>query len=369
MADKPRIFPVILGGGSGASLWPFSRDPYFKNFEGLFLDDKSLLQHTAERLQIPQFEAPVLVTSGPDRFMVAKQLAECGINASAILIEPEPRRTDLAILAAAFWIWKVEPGALVVVMPSGHQIPNVGKFRDTVSAATSAAAEGKLLTFGVKPTSPETGYGYLELAPGANSLGRKPQKLESFVEKPDQYQAIEMLLSGRHLWNVGIFMFSVISVIQVFIKFAPETLLLLAAAVHDAREDLGFIRLSPDPWARAQRMSIGDAIIEKADNLWVMPLLDTGWSDLGGLANVWHQSGADEAGNASGRNSTQIDCGSALLRPNVGGVRLVGIGLQDIVAVATPNAVLFGAVSEGRPWGEAVATLKAGDIHRGEGAD
>lgn len=356
MTNSP-IHPVLLCGGSGTRLWPLSRQSFPKQFARL-TGAESLFQASARRLSGPGFAAPVIVTGHDFRFIVTEQLAGIEIAPQAILIEPEGRNTAPAVLAAALVLAARDPGAVLLVAPSDHVIPQDAAFRACVQAALPQALAGDLVTFGITPDRAETGYGYLELAAGGDPAAATPQALARFVEKPDAARAAEMVASGRFLWNAGIFLFTARSLIEAFRRHAPDILPPVEAAVTGASSDLGFTRLAVAPWAQAPAISIDYAIMERAGNLAVMPY-GARWSDLGGWDAVWQESGPDAAGNVTSDHATAIDCQDTLLRSESPRVELVGIGLQDIVAIATTDAVLVARKSEAQRVKEAVAALKA----------
>lgn len=351
------IHPILLCGGSGTRLWPLSRKSYPKQFAKL-MGDESLFQASARRLSGPEYAAPVVVTGDPFRFIVTEQLAQVEQAAMGILIEPDGRNTAPAILAAALWIAKTDPTALMLVAPSDHVIPDTAAFAATVQAAVPRAQSGDLVTFGITPTRPETGYGYLELAPDADAGADIPQTLARFVEKPDADRATRMLAAGNFLWNAGIFLFTADAIIAAYETHAPALLKTVTHALKQAGPDLGFTRLDPTEWAKADDISIDYAIMEKADNLAVMPF-GAGWSDLGGWDAVWMESGPDAQGNVCSENATAIDCTDTLLRSETDGLQLVGIGLDNIVAIAMGDAVLVADKSKAQRVKEAVDALKA----------
>lgn len=353
----PLIHPVLLCGGSGTRLWPLSRKSYPKQFARI-TGTESLFQAAARRLSGAGFAPPLVITGNDFRFIVTEQLAASEIAPQAILIEPEGRNTAPAALAAALVLADKDPDALILLAPSDHVIPDAAAFRDAVRVAAPRALAGDLVTMGITPTRAETGYGYLELAPGGTRDASEPQSLARFVEKPDAARAAEMVASGKYLWNAGIFLFTAGTLIAAFRKHAPEVLGPVEAAVSDAHTDLSFLRLAPVPWDGVPDISIDYAIMEKAANLAVMPFA-AGWSDLGGWDAVWQESGPDEAGNVTSSHATAIDCRDTLLRSESERIELVGIGLEDILAVATTDAVLIAHKSEAQRVKEAVAALKA----------
>jgi mannose-1-phosphate guanylyltransferase/mannose-6-phosphate isomerase len=351
------INPILLCGGSGTRLWPLSRKSYPKQFAKL-MGDESLFQASARRLSGDGFAAPVVLTGDPFRFIVTEQLAQVEMAPQGILIEPEGRNTAPAILSAALWLAQKDPKALMLVAPSDHVIPDAAAFRAAVLAAAPRALAGDLVTFGIAPTRPETGYGYLELAAGADPQADAPQSLARFVEKPDADTAAKMLEAGNFLWNAGIFLFTAETVIAAYRAHVPDMVTAVAQALEAAEADLGFTRLSPDAWGQAQDISIDYAIMEKAGNLAVMPF-GAGWSDLGGWDAVWMESDQDADGNACSEQATAIDCQGSLLRSETPGQQVVGIGLQDMMVVAMGDAVLVAPKAEAQRVKEAVSALKA----------
>lgn len=350
------ITPLILCGGSGTRLWPLSRKSYPKQFSRL-IHDSSLFQLTAQRLSGTGYKAPVIITNSDFRFIVTEQLSEAGVDPAAILIEPSARNTAPAILAAALHQMQRDPDGLMLVAPSDHLVPDSEAFLTAANAGIDAARSGKIVTFGIRATRPETGYGWLELAEDPTDFSPRPLKLAGFVEKPDRVRAAEMLSDGRFVWNAGIFLFAARTMIDAFKAHAPEILKQVQAAMRDARPDLGFLRLAHEPWERAEDISIDYAIMERADNLCVVPYT-AGWSDLGDWDAVWRETGPDANGLTQSGNVTGIDCENTLLRSESEGLELVGIGLRDIIAVAMPDAVLIADRNRAQDVRIAVAQLK-----------
>ncbi len=353
--SKP-VYPVLLCGGAGTRLWPLSRQSFPKQFARI-TGERSLFQHAAQRLTGCGFADPLIVTGDAFRFIVTEQLAACEIAPRTILIEPDGRNTAPAALAAALVLAEADPGAIMLLAPSDHVIPDDQAFRDAVQAALPRALAGDLVAFGIVPIRAETGYGYLELAHDADRTAPVPQKLVSFVEKPDAERAAAMLASGHYLWNAGIFLFSAEALIAACRVHAPDVLAPVAAAVGSASTDLGFTRLAAGPWSQVPAISIDYAIMERAANLAVLPY-SAGWSDLGGWEAVWQESSPDQAGNVVSAHALALGCSNTLLRSEHPSLELVGIGLADIIAVATPDAVLVAHKSEAQRVRDAVAALQ-----------
>jgi mannose-1-phosphate guanylyltransferase/mannose-6-phosphate isomerase len=357
MVDNLNIMPVILCGGAGTRLWPVSRKSYPKQFSKL-IHEKSLFQSAASICSRQNFKAPLIVTGEPFRFLVVEQLAAIEIQPTGILVEPESRNTAASVLVGALSLQAQDRDSLMLVMPSDHVIADADAFQDAVIAAAATAAEGKLVTFGIRPTRPETGFGYLELEKGTREDANTPQPLARFVEKPSLSSAIEMVESGRFLWNAGIFLFKPSTLIAAFEQHAPDILKDVRSAIGAAKTDLSFTRLDAASWAQLANISIDYAIMEKAKNLAVMPYREA-WSDLGSWEAVYNELEKDNAGNAVSIHATAIDCKGTLLRSEVGGLELVGLGLEDMIAIAMPDAVLVAKKSDSQRVKEVVETLQA----------
>ncbi|MGX9353398.1 mannose-1-phosphate guanylyltransferase/mannose-6-phosphate isomerase (plasmid) [Shimia sp. W99] len=351
------IHPVILCGGAGTRLWPLSRKSYPKQFSQI-TGKQSLFQAAVERLTGDAFADPIILTNNDFRFIVTEQMAAINQSAAAILIEPDGRNTAPAILAAALWLERTDPDALMLVAPSDHVIPDCDAFRSAVTAAESSALDGNFVTFGITPTGPETGYGYLELDPADRTTTAAPWPLVRFVEKPAAERAVEMLASGNYLWNAGIFLLPVRALLTAYRTHAAPMLDSVTQALAESQKDLDFTRLAPEPWVMIEPISIDYAIMEKEDGLSVMPYSGA-WSDLGSWDAVWRQMEQSDDGNACSEHAMAIDCRDTLLRSETPGQELVGIGLEDIVAIAMPDAVLVTRKSDSQKTGEAVAALRA----------
>lgn len=348
------ITPVLLCGGSGTRLWPMSRKSYPKQFARL-LGENTLLQDTALRLSGDGYDRPVIVTNADFRFIVAEQLQEIGIEPQAILIEPEGRNTAPAILAAAMWIEGQAPDATMLIAPSDHVVQDTDALHAAIDAGMAEANKGAIITFGITPVRPETGYGYLDLAKPA---GDTPVSLARFIEKPDETTAEALLTKDNVLWNAGIFLMSVASTLDAFGKHMPAMIPPVRKAVSEATNDFGFMKLDAAAWRKVEDISIDYAVMELADNVLAVRF-DGGWSDMGGWNAVWTELDHDANGVATSGPTTAIDCENTLLRSEDERLELVGIGLTDIVVVATPDAVLVSKKGRGEDVKKAVAILKA----------
>ncbi|MEK9925867.1 MAG: mannose-1-phosphate guanylyltransferase/mannose-6-phosphate isomerase [Alphaproteobacteria bacterium] len=355
----PEITPVLLAGGSGTRLWPLSRQSYPKQFSSL-IGDQSLFQQSALRLSSSSslaFSRHVTLTNADFRFIVGEQLHAIGVQPGPILIEPEGKNTAPAILAASLYAMDENPDAILLVAPSDHVIPDVSAFHAAVQAGLEHIANSRIVTFGIVPDRPETGYGYLELA--TPSVG-KPVDLKRFVEKPALPDAKKMLEAGNFLWNAGIFMFRAKDMIAAFEAHAPNLIEPVGNALRKAKSDLDFLRLDPDAWSKCENISIDYAVMEKAENLVAVPF-SAGWSDLGDWDAVWKQTGPDENGVVTSEGATAIDCQNSLLRSESESLEIVGIGLDNMIAVAMADAVLVAPRGRAQDVKQAVSALAKKD--------
>ncbi len=360
------IRSVILAGGSGKRLWPLSRKTYPKQFSKLF-GEMTLFQATAKRLcssDIVKFLPHITITTTDFRFIVSDQLQEIGVNSGPILIEPESKNTAAAILASSLFAYSDDKDAVLLCAPSDHMIADFRRFHEAIVAGMSSVKQGKIIAFGVKPTRPEINYGYLEVEKNvAGNLIEAP--VLSFVEKPNLETAEQMVAQGNFVWNTGILMFRAHDLINAFDCYAPETLALVKDAVKRSSIDLGFHRLSAEPWLMLDNVSIESAIVEKAQNL-VSILYTSKWSDLGGWGEVWRESDPDPYGNVTSPNGHAIDCTNSLLRSESSSQQVVGLGLDDIMAVAMPDAVLVAHRQRSQDIKKAVKLLSSKSIVQAE---
>ncbi|AJQ86442.1 mannose-1-phosphate guanylyltransferase/mannose-6-phosphate isomerase [Xanthomonas oryzae pv. oryzicola] len=326
------VLPIILSGGSGTRLWPLSRESYPKQFLPL-VGDKSMLQSTWLRAAPVAAHAPIVVANEEHRFMAAEQLQQLGVKPSAILLEPKGRNTAPAIAVAALEATRDGADPLLLVMPSDHVIQNEAAFQAAVTTAAAAAEQGKLVTFGIKPTAPETGYGYIKAG-----AGNGVSAVERFVEKPDLATAQNYLASGEYYWNSGMFLFRASRYLEELRKFHPAIADACRKAWENGKRDADFTRLDKDAFAASPSDSIDYAVMEKTTDAVVVPL-DAGWNDVGSWSSLLDVSKQDAQGNAHHGDVIQLDCQNTYAY----GSRLIAmVGLEDVVVVETPDAVLVG---------------------------
>ncbi len=348
------ITPILLCGGSGTRLWPLSRQSFPKQFADI-LGETSLFQASALRFRGNGFGDPLIVTGDAFRFIVTEQLAACGVTPSGILIEPEGRNTAPAAAAAALQVMAQDPDGLMLLVPSDHAVAEPALFREAVEKGRAAAQAGRIVTFGIRPTRPETGYGWLETG---ESTGEGVHDLARFVEKPDAATAEALMADPRNLWNAGVFLARAATLVEAFREHAPQILASVEAALKAATSDLGFTRIDPALWAKVPENSIDYAVMEKARAVSVVRF-DGQWSDLGSWESVWQETPKDASGNALSRGATALDCEHSLLRSETPEVELVGIGLKNIVAIAMRDAVMVADMSQSQNVKVAVKTLRA----------
>jgi mannose-1-phosphate guanylyltransferase/mannose-6-phosphate isomerase len=361
-----KVYPVLLAGGSGTRLWPLSRKSYPKQFSKL-IDDHTLFQCSARRLissDLIEFAPHITITNSDFRFIVGEQLQEIDIDPGPILIEPQAKNTAAAILAASIFARSKNENAILLVAPSDHMIPDTDEYHTAIKIGLSHVQNRKMVTFGIKPTYPEIGYGYLKLSKDPID-DHGTSDLEQFVEKPSLQDAKQILEAGHYLWNSGIFLFRVNDMIDAFRAYAPETLDLVSQSINKASVDLGFLRLAPEPWSELEDISIDYAIMEKAQNLVAVPYFSK-WSDLGGWDAVWSESKRDILGNVTSKTAHAIECKNSLLRSESSSQQIVGLGLNNIIAIAMPDAVLVAPKERAQDVKKAVELLKSKEIVQAE---
>ena len=326
--------PVLLSGGVGSRLWPISRESHPKQFLPL-ASELSMLQETLHRTAGMEAANPIVVCNDEHRFMVAEQLRQVDLIAAALILEPEGRNTAPAVALAAIHAIEKDPDAILLVLPADHLIENVKAFVDAVQKAQPVAQQGRLVTFGVVPSSPETGYGYIKCG---EDLGDSMFGLDRFVEKPDLDTAQEYVDQGDYLWNSGMFLMRADSYLQELQRLAPEILSSCQSAMASSSEDMDFIRPDAQAFAGCPSDSIDYAVMEKTQ-LGAVASLDCGWSDIGGWSALWDVASRDEDGNASKGDVILDNCSNSYFRSE--SRLLAGVGVDNLVVVETADAVLI----------------------------
>jgi mannose-1-phosphate guanylyltransferase/mannose-6-phosphate isomerase len=336
---KASITPLIMAGGAGTRLWPVSRDSMPKQFIQLLDDGLSTFQATLLRVKGGPFRRPIVVTNQEFRFVVAEQMQALDI-AGDIVLEPERRDSAAAVAVGALLAQKQDPAAVAVALAADHVILDAADFRADCEAAAALAATGLIMTLGIVPTEPSSAYGYIE--PG-EALGRPgANRLSRFVEKPDQATAQGYVERG-FLWNSGNFVFSTATMIDELQRFAPQIVAGASAAVEAAKADLDFIRLDPAAFGAIPKISIDYAVMEKTEKAGVLAA-GFDWSDIGAWDSLHAVATKDGAGNVLQGPIVAIDTSDSLLRSD--DMLLTAIGVKDLVAIATRDAVLIAPKSE-----------------------
>jgi len=330
-----QIYPIILCGGSGTRLWPMSRRAFPKQFLPL-VSERSMLQDTVLRLSGLECAPPLVVSNNEHRFLVAEQVREIGVELGAQILEPVGRNTAPAAAVAALWVQEKDPSGVLLVLPADHLIRDVYRFHDAVRQAARLAASGALVTFGITPDCPETGYGYIERG---NTIGTEPGAFQvaRFVEKPDRGRAEGFVASGQFSWNSGMFAFSAGRLLEELGKHRADILTAARAAWENSERDLDFLRLDEKAFAACPAESIDYAVMEKTDAAAVIPV-DMGWSDVGSWSTLWEVAEKDAHGNVARGDVHLRDTENCYVRAES---RMVSVlGMTNVLIVETDDAVL-----------------------------
>ncbi|WP_230370250.1 mannose-1-phosphate guanylyltransferase/mannose-6-phosphate isomerase [Paludibacterium denitrificans] len=331
------MIPIILSGGSGSRLWPLSRGMFPKQFLSL-CNKETMLQSTLQRMVgIPDLDSPTVVCNEEHRFIVAEQLREIKIAPSAIILEPAGRNTAPAVAVAALAALQKEDDPLLLVLAADHVIQDIAAFQNAITQARDLASNGALVTFGIVPTHPETGYGYIELGRPVDRTA-VGMLINRFVEKPNLALAQQYVNSGSYLWNSGMFLFKASAVLAELATHAPDILLASKLAMESATVDHDFLRLDAEAFTACRTESIDHAVMEKTANAVVLPL-QAGWSDVGSWDALWEVSKHDAAGNVLHGDVISEASHNCYLYSNEG--RLLAVhGVDDLIVVNTEDAVL-----------------------------
>lgn len=337
MVDTPKISPVILSGGSGTRLWPMSRESYPKQLLPL-VSDRSMLQETAARAHNSgRFGPPIVVCNSEHRFIVAQQLQAIDQPPKAILLEPIGRNTAPAAAVAALTVARDNEDGLILLLPSDHSISDTLAFQSAVSTAAEAAMDGALVTFGIKPTSAETGYGYIHRGPPIKGHSGCYSVAE-FIEKPDHATASGFLAQGGYDWNSGMFLFKASSYLEELERLEPEIITHCRAALDQGEKDLDFIRLAEEPFSQCTTKSIDYAVMEHTDRAAIVPA-DIGWNDVGSWTALWDEGAKDGSDNVIVGDVLALESVQSYLRSE--GPLIAALGVENLVVVATSDAILI----------------------------
>lgn len=350
----PLVRPVILSGGAGTRLWPVSRLAYPKQLLPIAAEE-SMLQVTALRATRPGFAPPIIVGDEEHRFFIKDQLERSGLTPSAIILEPQPRNTAPAIGLAAEWVLKHCGDDLLLVLPSDHVILDEPGFRASVERAVPAALAGGLVTFGIVPDTPNTGYGYIEVGTEAEGF-EDVHRLAQFIEKPSVELARTYVETGKFLWNSGMFLFRASALLEELTRHAPDVARLVSAASSACTRDGLFVRPDKQAFESLVGISIDVAIMERTANAFVLPI-DIGWSDVGSWSALWEISAKDAHGNVIRGPVVALDSSDCLLRSEQEQL-IVGIGLRQLVVVVTRDAVLVAELDRAQQVKTAVDMLR-----------
>lgn len=353
MKRSGRIVPVLLSGGAGTRLWPLSREACPKQLLSL-LGEKTLLQQAALRVKDSAlFDVPMVVANVEHRFAIADQLRSVGVVDPVMILEPVGRNTAAAIAVAALVASENNPDAIILVTPVDHWIKDAAAFQAAIETGLSAAEGGKLTLFGIKPTLPATGFGYIGIGKPLTNAGSN--QVAGFIEKPGRELAQKLLDAGDHAWNSGIFLLPVRVLLEEMQKLAPDVLNACNAALARGTRDIDFFRLDETAFNSSPSISIDYAVMEKTDHGAVVPA-DFGWSDVGSWSALWDVGDKDDGGNVVVGDVVMEDASGCYVRGE--GPLVAALGIRDLVITATPDVVLVTTKERDQDVGKLVRQLK-----------
>ena len=351
------IYPVVLSGGSGTRLWPLSRSMYPKQFIRFFNGQgKSFLGATLRRLAAENgFEKPLILGNNDHRFLIKEEVESSGIVPRAMILEPVARNTAAALAVAALQIARENPNGVMVVMPSDHVIKDDAKFVEAVRRAAVVAATGRLVLFGIKPSEPHTGYGYIRQGKSLEGFNGGAFQVHAFVEKPDLQTAETYLAEGGYFWNSGIFVLHVRTFIDELARLEPRILEAARGGLAKAAEDLGFLRLDKSSFGGAPSISVDYAVMEKTELTAMLPI-DVGWNDIGSWSSLWDVAPHDAEGNFVNGDALLLDTHNCYVHSERSLVSTIGV--NDLIIVDTPDALLVADKSRSQEVSTIVKRLK-----------
>lgn len=349
-----------MSGGVGERFWPVSRKKYPKQFSNI-IGNESLFQKCALRVSnnnFFKFSNPVVMTNIDYRFIVGQQLKEISIEPETIIIEPILKDTAASILAAALIIKRIDPASVMLVCPSDHLIPDNEAIEEAFYEGLNEAIVGNIITFGAIPNRPETGYGYLKFN---GMVDGSAIPLEKFVEKPTKANAKEMLKTNSYLWNMGIFMAKVSTIIEAFEMYCPELILPVMESIKHGKKEMDFFNLSARHWEHCKKISIDFGVMEYAKNLMVVPFKGK-WSDLGDWKSFYLNQKADCNGMVNINGAIGLNCKDSILYSETENQMLVGLGLENIMAVSMKDTVFVANLDQAQEVKEIVELLRKADL-------
>ncbi len=353
--QSPKIAPVILSGGAGSRLWPVSRQKAPKQLHS-FVSANTLLQDTVLRVSEPTlFHAPTVIAAAQHGHLIDMQLKASGLSDTRIVLEPVPRNTAAAAAVAALLVARSQPDALMLLMPADHAINDVEAFRKTVQSAACVAREGYFTLFGIEPAYAATAYGYIRLG-SVTGISADAFHVVEFVEKPDEPTAQVYAESGRYLWNSGIFLMPVQGLLAELRVLEPELLQAAEDALESARTEDGFLRLDADAFSRCRSTSIDYAVMERTKKAAVLRA-NFDWTDIGSWSGLWSISDQDESGNATVGDALTLTTRNSYVRSE--GPTVVTIGAEDMIIIASADAVLVARKDKDQEIRQVVETLRA----------
>ena len=359
-----RLTPILLAGGIGKRLWPMSRKSFPKQFHHLF-DKKTLFQNTLDRMKSSKdiiFNNPITVTNDNYRFLVLDQFKDLKRGYGEIFLEPVSKNTASAILSVSIHMFNSDRNSILLMSPTDHIMPNISAFHKLIKAGYEELEKGNMVIFGITPSSPETGYGYIETEIVKKN---KACKINRFVEKPNSQNARKMLSSGNYLWNAGIILFRSKDLIDAFKIHQPDMLREVNSSLEKGKKDHEFFRLDKAHWNKCDNISIDHAILEKIKNLKVVPY-NSKWSDLGDWNSIWKEKKQNNNNVVKSKNVTSINCKNVLLNNFSSRKHLVALGVENIIAISTNDAVLIANKTKSQEVKDVVDLMKEKNIPQGE---